>query len=367
MVDVVDDFVVENSSTTGTGTYSLSGPPGGSAYRGFVQAFTTGKTIIYVARREDNTKWEICYGVITDGSPDTLTRTLIKSSTGALIDWASDDVSPDPLVIYSFPAAFLLSAGLAHFRGTTAPAYALAGWIWEDTSGGATAVAIKIYDGSDWIQFLTINETANTVALPSSVFASSGEVATGTESAKAVAPDTLAANVHYQGKQTAWIPANAWTPRTTNGAARGSSELSTNKVMLSTLDFDGSTAEYAQFIWSPPKEWDEGTITFIPIWTGSAGAGGVVFRLSGVAVSNDDALDVAQGTAQTSTDTFLTANDLHRGPESSAITISGTPAEGDSVILEVSRNPADGSDTKAEDAKLLGVLLFFSTNAKNSA
>lgn len=46
--------------------------------------------------------------------------------------------------------------------GTTAPAYAQPGTLWLDTSGGATAYIIKIYDGSQWIPALRINTTANT-------------------------------------------------------------------------------------------------------------------------------------------------------------------------------------------------------------
>ena len=47
--------------------------------------------------------------------------------------------------------------------GTSRPSSAVAGTIWLDTSGGATAYALKFFDGSDDITLANINTTANTV------------------------------------------------------------------------------------------------------------------------------------------------------------------------------------------------------------
>jgi len=52
----------------------------------------------------------------------------------------------------------------------------------------------------------------------------------------------------FAGKQTIWVPAAAMTARTTNGAASGTTELATNDVMLSSLDFDTTTEEGAGFV-----------------------------------------------------------------------------------------------------------------------
>ena len=169
------------------------------------------------------------------------------------------------------------------------------------------------------------------------------------------------------GKQSIWIPATAMNPRTTNGAVPGSVEMTTNKNMVKTLDFDSATQEFAQFDVRMPKSWDESTVTFIPVWSHPATVTnfGVVWGLDAVAVSNDDALDVAFGTAQTSVDTGGTTNDSYQGPESSAITIAGTPAEGDLVQFRIHRDPANGSDTMAVDARLHGILLLFTNNNTN--
>lgn len=171
------------------------------------------------------------------------------------------------------------------------------------------------------------------------------------------------------GKQTVWVPAGAMTPRTTNGAASGSVEMTTNKNMVKTLDFDATTQEFAQFDVRMPKSWDEGTVTFIPVWSHAATVTnfGVVWGMDAVAISNDDAMDVAFGTEQTSTDTGGTTNDSYQGPESSAITIAGTPAAGDLVQFRIHRNVSDGSDTMAVDARLHGVVMLYTNNASNDA
>jgi hypothetical protein len=175
-------------------------------------------------------------------------------------------------------------------------------------------------------------------------------------------PDATADYVATQDA-SAGIAKKAMISRTTNGAASGTTESTTNKLMSKTLDFDTATQEFAQFTVAFPKGWNEGTVTFIPYWTAASGSGGVVFGLAGVALSDDDAIDTAFGTAQTSTDTLITALDVHVGPESAAITIAGTPAVGDMCWFQINRTVSDGSDTLGVDAKLLGVKLIYTIDS----
>lgn len=158
------------------------------------------------------------------------------------------------------------------------------------------------------------------------------------------------------------IPATAMTRRTTNGPAVGTSETATNKVMVETLDFDQSTAEYAQIRFFMPKRWDEGTVTVQFYWTATT-TGNVVWAAQGVALSDDDVLDTAFGTAQTVTDGVTAANDLMISSATGAITIGGTPAAGDLVVFQFYRDASNGSDTLAADAKLLGVKIILTTDA----
>ena len=168
------------------------------------------------------------------------------------------------------------------------------------------------------------------------------------------------------GPHQIYIPAGAMKTRTTNGAAAGSTETTTNKIMVDSLDFDQSTQEYAQFSLRMPKSWDEGTVTMAFVWTATA-TGNVIWGGQGVAISNDDVLDAAFGTAQEVTDAVTAANDLMESAATIAITIGGTPAEGDWVVFQVYRKAADGGDTVAADAKLLGVVVTMTTNAATDA
>ena len=174
----------------------------------------------------------------------------------------------------------------------------------------------------------------------------------------------IASEVH-----SIWVPASALIARTTSGAAIGSAESATNKVMIRTLDFDTAASEYAQFTIRMPKSWDEGTVTAQMVWShASTGTNfGVVWALQAVAFSDGDAVDAAFGGAQTCTDTGGVTNNIYHSPVSSAITIGGTPGEGDLVVFQVYRDVANGSDTLAIDARLHGVLIAYTTEVCTDA
>lgn len=168
------------------------------------------------------------------------------------------------------------------------------------------------------------------------------------------------------GQQTIWVPASAMYPRTTNGAATGVTETSTNKVMIRTLDFDTATQEFAQFAIQMPKGWDEGTIVAQFVWSHAATATnfGVVWGIEAAAFANDDGLDaLAFGTAQTATDTGGTTNDIYISPETNAMTVAGSPGAEEYIVFQVKRVPTDGSDTMGIDARLHGVKLHYTTAA----
>ena len=174
---------------------------------------------------------------------------------------------------------------------------------------------------------------------------------------------TLSTTLNVIGTQQQWIPAGAWGSVTTNGAAFAELELATNDIMLQTFDFDTTTSEKIQFWWHPPSNWDAGTITFIPYWTAASGSGTVIFSLAGRSFADSDAIDQALGTLQTSTDTLITANDMHIAPESAAITIADA-TKNEPVILQLSR---DISDTLGVDAKLIGVKIIYTIDTATSS
>jgi hypothetical protein len=167
------------------------------------------------------------------------------------------------------------------------------------------------------------------------------------------------------GSKNVWIPASAWIPRTTTGAGIDSREQSTNKINTDELLFDAGTDEFAQAMIVMPSNWNAGTVTAKFHWTGSGATDGsddVIWGLSGRAYANDDALDQAQGTAQTATDTLTAINDLDISPATSAITIAGTPASGNPIIFEVYRDANAAGDTYSHDARLLGVEISYTSS-----
>lgn len=167
------------------------------------------------------------------------------------------------------------------------------------------------------------------------------------------------------GKQKIWIPASAIRPKETNGcAAVEGHETTSGRPDIIHLAFDNTTEEHGQFQIDFPKGWNKGTITYDAKWTGiAAGAGGVAWGLQAVACSDDDTIDVAPGTAVIITDTFLAVEDMHRTSESAALTIGGTPEEGDTVFFDIFRKVSDAADTRAADSNLLGINLYFTTES----
>jgi hypothetical protein len=236
--------------------------------------------------------------------------------------------------------------------------------------GGAVnggAYSYRIDDGAAWELGEGVYTASGTTLSRSLVSSSTGSLLALTGAAT-VSVLALVSD-HSIGRQSIWIPAGAMTPRTTNGAAVGTVETATNLVMIRTLDFDTTTVEFAQFTVAMPKSWDEGVVQFQPLWSHAATTVnfGVVFALAAVAVGNDDALDVAFGTAVLSADTGGTTHDIYAGPESGAVTVSGSPVEMDTVLFQISRVVADAGDTMAIDARLHGVRLFYNVNNGNDS
>lgn len=178
-------------------------------------------------------------------------------------------------------------------------------------------------------------------------------------------PTSAAVKDYVTGQQTIWVPAGAMVPRTTNGAASGSFETSTNDVMLSYLAFDATTKEGAQFNVQMPKGWDEGTVVAQFVWTHPSTVTnfGVSWELAAVAFATDDAADTAFGTLQEIDDTGGTTHDIYISDETPAITVAGSPGAEEWVVFQVTRDPADAGDTMAVDAWLLGVKVHYTTNA----
>lgn len=175
-----------------------------------------------------------------------------------------------------------------------------------------------------------------------------------------------------QGKHEIPIPVNAMRPTVSNGCAPITDvETTADRPDLQVLDFSTAADEHAQFGFRAPKSWNEGTVTFAAQYTHAGGQtgglDGVAWFLQGLAVSDDESADQAYGTAVVVTADNATAEDVHQTSESGAITLAGTPAEGDYVFFRVGRDVSDGADDLDIDARLIGITLFWTTNAGNDA
>ena len=81
MALVINDRVKETSTTTGTGTLNLAGAETG--YESFVSGVGTGNTTYYAIELNSAGEWEVGIGTVTSGSPDTLSRDTIISSSNS--------------------------------------------------------------------------------------------------------------------------------------------------------------------------------------------------------------------------------------------------------------------------------------------
>lgn len=172
------------------------------------------------------------------------------------------------------------------------------------------------------------------------------------------------------GKESIWIPAAAMYPSTTNPCSDLTQvETTALRPDLKVLDFAADADDFAQFAVSFPKSWNLGTITYQPFWTVTAGTntGTVVWQLGGIAVSSDDTINTAFGTlvATTALAHSGTSNDLMVSAESGAVTIAGSPADNDQCFFQINNDTSASGQTGV--VRLLGIKLFFTTDAANDA
>ena len=179
--------------------------------------------------------------------------------------------------------------------------------------------------------------------------------------------DSTAVNV--AGKQTIWIPANAMTPTTSNPCADiAAVETTAGRPDMYVLDFDKDADEHAQFTVAFPKSWNLGTVTFQAFWSGLAATGGVSWGLQGVAFADNDSIDTAYGTAVVVDDTEQGAvEEVNVSAASGAITIAGSPGDDELCYFRIFRDVSDSNDDSGGDARLHGIKLFYTTDAKNDA
>ena len=226
---------------------------------------------------------------------------------------------------------------------------------------GYTAAEGLILTGQGSTNDVTIKNDADTEVMGVATGATVVDFASG--------PTVADVAIKVAGKESIWVPAGAMYPSTTNPCSDLTQvETTALRPDLKVLDFATGADEFAQFTIAFPKSWNEGTVTFQPFWTVTGtDTGTVAWQLGGIAVSSDDTINTAFGTlvATTALAHSGTSNDLMVSVESGAVTIAGSPAAGDCCFFQINRDVS--ADNQAGDARLLGLKLFFTTDAANDA
>lgn len=233
------------------------------------------------------------------------------------------------------------------------------------TGGGDMLAANNLSDVvTPATAFTNIKQAATESATGVVEMATTAEAETGTDTSRAVTAAGVKAAI--VGKHTVGAAAGSLFPATANGCAPlAQAETTTNKINYKYLAFDASAAELAWCAIPTPKSYNASTLTARVVWTHPSTTTNfaVVWAIELFAAANDDALDTALGTVVTVTDTGGTTQDFYTSDVFAAITPSNTPAKQDWLFARVSRQAADGADTMAVDAHLIGVEFYYTTDA----
>ena len=258
-------------------------------------------------------------------------------------------------------AAFVALA--SNSSGDTQPTTMYANQWWVDTN--ANKLKLRNEGNDAWIDIATLDQTADNVLSLNTQSITTAAITLGSTALTATGDEINTLKV--QGKETIYVPASAMYPNSTNGCDGPEQVELANGPELKVLDFDPSTAEFAQFSIVFPKSWNEGTVTFQAFFTvNGTNTGTVGWGLSGVSIADDVSANTAFGTNVLATAKAHSgvANDLDVSVESGAVTIASA-AEDCYTFLQVMRDATN--DTQTADARLMGIKLFFTTNAKNDA
>jgi hypothetical protein len=382
LVEQISGGYLGVSIAGGAGTTTLSKSDGatGSAVATRVLKFTgsiTGNRIVTMPVLTEN--FYIIQNATTDGAGTPTVQLKAATGSGATVTWGASDkgwkiVYFDGVATNTgvYDTGFSTAAGDVTLTGTqtltnktlTSPKI---GTNILDTSGNEL---LNLTATGSAISEFTLANAASGVSGPTlSTTSSETNVGININPKGTGVLKSGSAAIKIAGTETMWIPSNALYLPTTNPADAATVETTALRPELKVLDFDASTAQYAQFAIAMPKSWNLGTVTYQVFWTPSTtNTGNCIFGLQGVSCTEGDTADVAFGTAIEVTDAGIgTVEDVQMTAVSSAMTIAGSPADDDQTFFQLYRDAADGSDTFTGEARVLGIKLFYTTDAANDA
>ena len=282
-------------------------------------------------------------GIIVTGQGSTSDVTLKNDADGTVLTIPTGTTNVD--IVGD------LTAGTLNADGDTAAG--------DNAAIGYTAAEGLILTGQGSTNDVTIKNDADADVI---------EIPTGTTNvAIAGALDVGGAKAKVAGVETIYVPAAAMYPNSTNGCADLEQVELANGPELKCLDFDASSDENAQFTVCFPKSWNEGTVTFQAFWTVTGtNTGTVAWGLSGGCIADDASINTAFGTNVVATAKAFsgTSNDMTVSATSGAVTIANAAVD-TMTFFQVMRDVS--ADSQSGDARLLGIKLFFTTDAANDA
>ena len=295
------------------------------------------------------------------GSGDSFTFATTDKGDAVVFATANDGTNPD---IDTLPNGNVTTGGTQTLTNKTLTSPKIGTSI-LDTNGNE--LALLTATGSAVNEFTLANAASGAGPTLSSTGETNVDININPKGSGVLKSATAA--VKIAGKETMWVPASAMYETTTNGASPEQIETTALRPDMKVMDFADSADDHAQFSVAMPKSWNLGTITYQVFWTPSTtNTGNCIFGLQGVACGDSDTIDIAFGTAVDVTDAGIgTVEDQQVSAESSAVTIAGSPADDQQTYFQLYRDANAGGDTYTGVARVLGVKIFYTTDAANDA
>jgi len=295
------------------------------------------------------------------GSGDTFTFATTDKGDAVVFATANDGTNPD---IDTLPNGDVTTAGTQTLTNKTLTSPKIGTSI-LDTNGNE--LALLTATGSAVNEFTLANAASGAGPTLSSTGETNVDININPKGSGVLKSATAA--IKIAGTETMWVPASAMYATTTNPAEAAQVETTALRPDMKVFDFAAAADDFVQFSVAMPKSWNLGTITYQVFWTPSTtNTGDCIFGLQGVACGDGDTIDVAYGTAVTVTDAGIgTVEDQQVSSASSAVTIAGSPADDQQTYFQLYRDANAGGDTFTGVARVLGIKIFYTTDAANDA
>ena len=340
----------------------------------FTGSLSAGRTVtipldvqtFYILKNSTTGSQTVTFKYIT-GAGSTVVFAAGDTGTKIVYATANDGTNPDMVDATSTFVTATSTTTLTN-KTLTAPKFASGGFI-ADAGGDENLVFTEVSTPVNELRITNAATGSGPILAAISTSATDSNIDLNINPLGTGVLKSGTAAVKIAGTETMWIPATAFYLPTTNPADAASVETTALRPELKVLDFDAGTAQYAQFAIAMPKSWNLSTVTYQVFWSPSnTNTDDCIFGLQGVSCSEGDTTDVVFGSAVEVTDAGIgTIEDIQMSAVSGPITIAGSPADNDQTFFQLYRDAADAGDDFTGEARVLGIKLFYTTDAANDA